>query len=289
MKSIMASILEAGFELKDKRNEAETEEDHRKLLEQGETATPHPKMLKTRYTESENGGIFYANEKTASASTVFYIHGGGYEHDFSPFHWRFIEMMIKRTDAMVIAPAYRLVPFATWKEAFHLILPLYKEYAGSHPEKKIILMGDSAGGGLALSLAEQIKAEGIRMPDELILLSPWVDATMENPDVVKYAEEDPWLSVPWLKVCGKRWAGDSDPHDYQVSPINGDMDDIHNITVFSGTREVFYPDLMKFFHLIEKDDTNELIIGKEMMHVYPLMPIREAKSACDLIFKKIVR
>lgn len=289
MKSIMAAILEAGFELKDKRSKAETEEDHKQLLQQGETPTPHPKMLETRYTENADGGIFYANEKTESGYIVFYIHGGGYEHDFSPFHWRFIEMLIKKTDAMVIAPAYRLVPFATWKEAFNLILPVYKEYAESHSEKKIILMGDSAGGGLALSLAEEIKAEGVRMPDELILLSPWVDATMENPAVEKFAEEDPWLSVPWLKVCGKRWAGDSDPHDFQASPINGNMEGIHNITVFSGTREVFYPDLMKFFHLIENDATNELIIGNGMMHVYPLMPIPEAKPACDLIFKKIMR
>jgi hypothetical protein len=67
------------------------------------------------------------------------------------------------------------------------------------------------------------------------------------------------------------------------------MEGIHNITVFSGTREVFYPDLMKFFHLIENDATNELIIGNGMMHVYPLMPIPEAKPACDLIFKKIMR
>lgn len=165
----------------------------------------------------------------------------------------------------------------------------YEEYVEAHPEKKVILMGDSAGGGLSLALAEQIKLEGIRMPDELILLSPWVDATMENPDVEQYAEEDPWLSVPWLRVCGRRWAGDEDPHSYQASPINGDLEDLHHVTVFSGTKEVFYPDLMKFFDQIKQDSTNELIVGKDMMHVYPLMPIPEAKPACDVIFRKIMR
>ena len=289
MSSIMATLFAAGFQLKDKLTEEETEKNHIELLQKGETPTPAPKLLKTRCTENANGRIFYANEDTSSGYTVFYIHGGGYQNDFSPFHWLFLKRVIEKTDAMLIAPAYRLVPFATWKEAFDLILPVYQEFAAAHPEKKIILMGDSAGGGLSLALAEQMKLDGIRLPDEIILLSPWVDATMENPDVEAYAEEDPWLSVPWLKVCGRSWAGDRDPHDYQVSPINGDMKGLNNITVFSGTKEVFYPDLMKFFELIRQNETNELIIGKDMMHVFPLMPIPEAKPACEIIFEKIMR
>lgn len=43
------------------------------------------------------------------------------------------------------------------------------------------------------------------------------------------------------------------------------------------------------FDLIKENGTNELIVGKEMMHVYPLMPIPEAKPACRLIFRKIMR
>ena len=289
MRSLMATLFAAGFELKDKATEEETEAKQALLLQQGETPTPPPKHLKARYTDSPNGRVFYANEETTSDKTVFYIHGGGYQNDFSPFHWAFLKKLIDRTGALVIAPAYRLVPFATWKEAFDLILPLYKEYAEAHPERKLILMGDSAGGGLALALTEQMKLDGIRLPDELILLSPWVDATMENPVVPMYAEEDPWLSVPWLKVCGRRWAGDLDPRDDHISPIYGDLTDLSHVTVFSGTREVFYPDLMNFFDRIAKNSTNALIIGSGMMHVSPLMPIPEARSACDTIFERILR
>ena len=112
---------------------------------------------------------------------------------------------------------------------------------------------------------------------------------MGNPDIAQYADEDPWLSVPWLKVCGRSWAGDKNPDDYHISPINGDMEGLHNILVFSGTKEVFYPDLMRFFSLIEQNETNELIVGKDMMHVYPLMPIPEAIPAREKIFEKIMR
>ena len=75
---------------------------------------------------------------------------------------------MKETNALVIAPAYRVVPFGTYKEAYDLIVPVYKKYCEDHPEKKIIMMGDSAGGGLALALAEYFKKEGIRLPDELL-------------------------------------------------------------------------------------------------------------------------
>ena len=61
-----------------------------------------------------------------------------------------------------IIPAYRLVPFGTYKEAFDLIVPVYKKYCEDHPEKKIIMMGDSAGGGLSLALTEYFKTEGIQ-------------------------------------------------------------------------------------------------------------------------------
>ncbi len=75
-----------------------------------------------------------------------------YHHDFLPDHWRFIEKLVNETNALVIAPGYRLTPFATYKEAFDLIVSLYKKHCAEHPDKKIILMGDSAGGGFSLAL-----------------------------------------------------------------------------------------------------------------------------------------
>ena len=169
-----------------------------------------------------------------------------------------------------------------------MIVPLYREYAGRHPEKKLILMGDSSGGGLALALAEHFRAEGIRMPDELILLSPWVDVTMENPEMAAYAGKDPWLTVPWLKVCGRHWAGTFDVQDYRVSPLYGDVRGMSNVTVFAGTREILYPDILKFFNSLDHQG-NRLIVGQDMNHVFPILPIPEAKEHCQTIFDTIRR
>ena len=65
-------------------------------------------------------------------------------------------------------------------------------------------MGDSAGGGLSLALAEYFKAEGMRLPDELILLSPWVDVSMENEDIPKYQPKDPMIEAASAGAVAKR-------------------------------------------------------------------------------------
>lgn len=220
---------------------------------------------------------------------IFYIHGGGYLYDIIPPQWRLIDKIIGGTEAQIVVPAYRLVPFATYKEAYELIVPEYKRYVEACPDKKIILMGDSAGGGLALALTECFKQEGIRMPDELVLISPWVDVAMDNEEIKKIAPEDPFLEIESLKTVAERWADDLDLHDWRVSPIYGDLKGIRNVTTFVGTSEIFYPDVVKLYHLLDQDPSNELVVGEDMLHVYPLLPIQEAGPAVDKIVEVVKR
>ena len=190
----------------------------------------------------------------------------------------------------MIAPAYRLVPFGTCKEAFDLIVPVYKKYCEDHPEKKIIMMGDSAGGGLSLALTEYFKAEEIRLPDELILYSPWVDVSMENEEEYKeFIPKDPMITAGDLWPAAQGWAGDRNVHDPMISPIFGDLKGLHNVTVFIGTEEVLYPDVTKMFHMLDKDISNELIVGEGLIHCYPLDPVEEARPACNKIFHIVMR
>jgi acetyl esterase/lipase len=288
-KSIGATIMSKLLTFWPKQTAEETKAKIAETLQQGERETTPPGNLPTRFEDNENGRVFYCNEKSVSRYTVFYIHGGAYRHDFVAPHWQFLEKLVKETNALVIAPAYRLVPFATYKEAYDLIVPLYRKYSEAHPEKKIILMGDSAGGGLSLSLAEYCRSEGLRLPDELILFSPWVDVSMENEDIRAYQTRDPFLFAESLAEVAKYWAADLDVHDPKVSPIYGDFKGFHNVTVFVGTDEIFYPDVTKFFHMLDTDVSNELIVGEGMNHVYPIFPIEESGPACRKVYHNVMR
>ena len=131
-KSISAKVMADLFNLWPKMTAEERQEKYKEALEKGEKPTPAPKNIITRCEDHENGRIFYANEKGVSRYTVFYIHGGAYEMDFIPLHWTFIEKLVKETNALVIAPEYRLVLVGTYKEAVYPIVPVYEQYCEDH-------------------------------------------------------------------------------------------------------------------------------------------------------------
>ena len=88
--------------------------------------------------------------------------------------------------AMVVMPIYHLAPFTTAEKGHETMMALYEKVTAENAGKKIILMGDSAGGGYSLALAEGLSARGLSQPDELVLLSPWVDVTMSNPGIADF-------------------------------------------------------------------------------------------------------
>lgn len=285
--SISSKIVAELLKFWPKNTAEECEKEFNNLRLEKEQPCPAPKLLKTRYEDKENGRIFYLNEDTQSRYIIFYIHGGAYRHQIILPHWQLIEKLVKETYAQIIVPAYRLIPYATYIEAYDLITEVYTKYCELYPNHKIIMMGDSAGGGLSLGLTEYFKRENVRMPDELILISPWVDVTMENEDIEKYQPKDTFLNAESLKVCGKYWAKDSDPHDWKISPVYGDLSGIHNVTGFVGTYDILCPDILKCFEML--DPSNELVIEEKMNHVYPLLPIPEAKPAVKKIIQTILR
>ena len=86
--------------------------------------------------------------------------------DFTNSHWKLLKKLVDGVDAKLIAPAYRLLLFATYREAFDLVVPLYREYRENNPDEKVILMGNSAGDSLSLAVTEQLKADGACLLDE---------------------------------------------------------------------------------------------------------------------------
>ena len=91
-------------------------------------------------------------------------------------------------------------------------------------------MGDSAGGGFALSFCQYLKTINLPQPKEIITFSPWVDVSMPRNDYDN--ENDPILGEIGLKEVGKSWAGDLDTKDYRVSSIYGDNEGLAKNLIF---------------------------------------------------------
>ena len=285
--SLMNHVAELYFRLQPKPSEAAYDAQLREQKRRPEKRALPLRSMGGRREAGSNGDLFYFHERDGGP-VIFYCHGGAYIHDFSHFHWRFMQKLMDRTGAAIVAAGYRLAPYGTWAEAFGLILPAYTRFARAYPKRKLILMGDSAGGGLAAALALELLRRGERVPDELILLSPWMDVNTDDPAIDPFVSRDPWLT-PAVRACGRWWAGEADTKDPRVSPAYGPVERLDHVTIFAGTREILNPDSVKLFRRLDPTKDNELIIGAGMFHVYPLLPIPEARPAVERIVEKIKR
>jgi acetyl esterase/lipase len=182
---------------------------------------------------------------------IFFLHGGAYYANMTKHHWRFIEQLLNCKLAIMIVPDYPLAPESTCKDVYQFLDTVYAKLISDHTSKHIVLMGDSAGGGLALGFAQAIKKDNIKQPEQIILFSPWLDVSMTNPDIAKVEKSDKILSVKGLKTAGKKYAGNLDLTDYRVSPIYGDLSNLGRISIFIGTNEVFIADARKLRKLME--------------------------------------
>ena len=242
-----------------------------------------PYLTKIKSKEMFGCQVVIFNESTTTERIILYLHGGAYVNEFTNLHIVFCDNLAKKVNATVFAPIYPLAPNHTYEETYLIVRNLYDLILKF--KQPIIIMGDSAGGGLSASFCEYLAGNDMAQPEHLILISPWVDVSMSG-DYEKYDELDPMLGVDGLREMGEVWAGDLDSKDYKVSPLFGDMENLPRTTIFVGTHEIFYPDIVKFFNKLNDNGVDvELNIGEGMSHVYPLYPmVPELKEA----FKHIV-
>lgn len=190
--------------------------------------------------------IFVISPKEEKQNIVIlYLHGGSYVGELEKYHWHFFKDLINDTRATIIVPDYPLAPEHTYLEVFEIMEPLYKEIIQKlDGNTQFILMGDSAGAGLALALYQRNGKLNHRLPDKTILISPWLDVRMNNPEIDKI--EDPVLKKPLLKLSGQKYAGKNGMKSYLVNPVLGPTDKLKNIFIFSGTLDMLNPDAKKF-------------------------------------------
>lgn len=216
---------------------------------------------------------------TAPERTVLYLHGGGFVSHADAAHWRYVVRLARRFDLRVVLPVYPLAPTYTWRDSTDALLRLFEQVAIESP-RGVVLAGDSAGGGLALALAQQIAARPGPQPTQLVLVAPWVDLTDTTPGTVEAAGRDPWLNLSRLRICGAWWAGADDVTRPEVSPVNGDLTGLPPALMWCGTRDLLQPQCRLLAdRAAEQGWELRYVEEPDLLHVYPILPIPEARRA----------
>ena len=108
-------------------------------------------------------------------------------------------------------------------------------------------LGDSSGAGMAVSLVFKLRELNKPLPKKLVLMSPWVDLTMENPDIAKTERDDPMMTAKRLSSAAAIYLGDADPRDPLVSPMFGDLTGLPPTLIQMGTADLLLADCRKFY------------------------------------------
>jgi len=215
------------------------------------------------------------------APHLLYLHGGGYVMDIAALHWDTVVDLCERLGASATVPLYPLAPEAKAAETLDQMRALYLELAERYGADNLTVMGDSAGGGMTLALAQMLKSEGAPLPGSLVLYSPWLDATGKAEGQREIEPRDRMLAVNGLEACGAMYRGELPAKDPRVSPLFGELDGLPPMAIFSGTADILLVDGRRLAHRLGEPGMPDHIYREyaDMFHVWMLLPVPEAMQA----------
>ncbi|OBI80180.1 PE domain-containing protein [Mycobacterium asiaticum] len=195
---------------------------------------------------SPTGGtmsVVHITPMNATGEQVVAIHGGAFIFPPSFLHWIHYSVMAYQTGATIQVPIY---PLLQEGGTAGLVVPMMANFVASqtalYGTPNVSVIGDSAGGNLALAAVQQMVIDGAQMPSRMVLLSPWLDLSMTNPNIAFV--QDPLLPVGLAKIFGQQWAGGLAINNPWVSPIHGSFAGLPPTTVYTGNLDILSPDAL---------------------------------------------
>lgn len=218
---------------------------------------------------------------------LIYLHGGAYTLEVSPRHWKTAEKLAIKAPCRITLFQYPLAPEHSFEEGYQATETCWEELRQKYPEDRFSLMGDSAGGGLALGITIQWNQQkGRVMPERIILASPWLDLSLENPEIEGYEPRDMLLSAASLTKAANLWAGPALPpaglKDPRLSPLYGNLEGLPPVLLIYSGDEIMTPDCRLLAARLRKAGiaVTERVLP-ELPHDWLVLNMPEADNALD--------
>ncbi len=182
-----------------------------------------------------------------ASKAILYLHGGAYVLGSRRTHRGLAAQIALAGGAPVHLLEYRLGPEHTHPAALEDSLAAYRELIASGIEpKSIVIVGDSAGGGLTVALATRLREAGDPLPGGLVILNGWLDLTCSGASMQMNAGRDAGLLRPWTVNGGELYRGPTDPLDPELSPVEGDLQGLPSTYIQVGTHDILLDDSERF-------------------------------------------
>ncbi len=227
------------------------------------------------------GGVDAEWTATPSADpsrAMLYLHGGAYVSGSAVSHRLMVAEAGRQAGMRTLALNYRLAPEHPHPAAVEDALVGYRFLlAEGFPAERIVVAGDSAGGGLTLALLVSLRDVGERLPACAWVISPWIDLEMTGASMMDKAAVDPMIQRSYLREVAAQYAGGGDPAAALISPLHADLRGLPPLLIQVGTAETLLDDAVRLSRAVGMaDGVATLEIYTDMIHVWHLFhPILE--------------
>jgi epsilon-lactone hydrolase len=217
-------------------------------------------------------GWFITTPASRPDRDVLFLHGGGYVTGSAALYRHFTWRIATAARARVLAIDYRLAPEHPFPAALEDALVAYRFLvAGRTDPRRTAVVGDSAGGGLALALLLRLRDDGLELPAAAIALSPWTDLALTGASFSSNEKSDPMLSAADARLFADCYLAGADPRNPYASPLYGNPAGLPPTLIHVGSDEILHDDAVRMAQILRAAGCHaEIEVWPRMPHVWHL-------------------
>ncbi len=223
---------------------------------------------------------------TDAGPVVLYLHGGGFIACSPETHRMLVASLVSRIEGTAYVPQYRLAPEHPYPAALQDAQGAYRylvETCGIAPTR-LVLAGDSAGGGLALALALSLREADLPMPAAIVTFSPWTDLAATGDSLHENSERCAMFAGETIRRAAQFYVGSADPTFPLLSPLYGDFAGLPPLLVHASQDEALRDDAVRVAHRAEAAGvTVRMRLWSRVPHVWQFFAkvLPEARQSLD--------
>ena len=231
--------------------------------------------------------LHIAPQGADEGSRVLYFHGGGYVFGNPRTHSAMLGTLVQRTGAVAVLPEYPLAPEAPFPAAVdHALAAYYACLAQGMDPSRLVMGGDSAGGGLALALLALLIADGAPLPAGTFAFSPLTDLGFTGGSMVSNAREDVVLPAHRTSDMAAHYLAGHRVDDPRATPLKADFRGAPDVWLTVGDTEILLDDSRRMAARLKAQRVSvTLEVAHNLPHVWPLFHnlLPEARRTLDML------
>jgi acetyl esterase/lipase len=278
------------------KRDAEDLADYLRETDQSKRRVPPAKFYRqfdiTETTiEGRQNFVISPRENPRNDKIVMFFHGGGFVFEMFSFDWDVVGKIVSDLSIPVCVSNYPIYPETNPETIMSFVIKSYEQLLAAYPGAEVTMLGASAGADLMVSLCHylSLNSGGLPFPSKLICVSPAMVVDINDAMLAamrEIAPHDLVLPMKMVETLPLLFNLPQDQFDLFNAPFYGDFSQFPPIYIFSGTHDIFYPQMAPFVASVRAQGKHiELYSGYELMHGWPFMPIAsESKAALAIIF-----